>query len=390
MAPTAMIGVIFILLGVSMSMVIGKIIMERQIPRESFVRLNRSPPNWNHEVVIAIQKKNMDYLEEAVLQRASPESAMYQQWMTYEEVGRIIENIPAFERVRDWLLAKGITITWVSNRRDYIKASAPIHQWEDLLHTQFYEHEDRSIPLHKLHKNTHNRVHRANEYSLPSELSSDDVYAILNTVQTPPAYQAKFQVKESSEFGAPFKTDIIIHPPPKSSHLRGMDGQDGTSEATQSFDLDAAGGVVYDGYVTVAFLNSYYHVSNNTGNAAQSQSVFETSTQYFSTADLTDFQQRMNLRIQPAQSIGNHQTNSCPVTSTATKDCYEGNLDIQYIMGVSQVTASIFWWVSGATTDPFVGWVTAMADETDPPKSNSASWGANEQVISYSRSSAPL
>lgn len=57
---------------------------------------------------------------------------------------------------------------------------------------------------------------------------------------------------------------------------------------------------------------------------------------------------------------------------------------IQYIMGVSQQTVSIFWWVTdgniASNTDPFLAWILAVADETDPPKVNSISYGVSEKV----------
>ncbi len=58
----------------------------------------------------------------------------------------------------------------------------------------------------------------------------------------------------------------------------------------------------------------------------------------------------------------------------------EGNLDIQYIMGMAQETVSIYWWVTEEDEDPFLGWITAVADEPNSPQVNSVSWGGEEQV----------
>ncbi len=42
---------------------------------------------------------------------------------------------------------------------------------------------------------------------------------------------------------------------------------------------------------------------------------------------------------------------------------------------------SIFWYAdSSEGDDPFLLWATAMAEEEDPPRSNSISWAAYEHV----------
>ena len=56
-------------------------------------------------------------------------------------------------------------------------------------------------------------------------------------------------------------------------------------------------------------------------------------------------------------------------------------MDIQYIMGVAQQTVSIYWYEPGTSTlDPYVQWVTDVANSKNPPLTNSMSWGANEIV----------
>lgn len=90
------------------------------------------------------------------------------------------------------------------------------------------------------------------------------------------------------------------------------------------------------GKVTVSFLNSFYEITSNIGSGKLSQSVFETSSEYYSPNDLTQFQETYDLTVQAAEDIGGFTTDSCSL-SGSPMDCYEGNLDIQYIMGVAQV-----------------------------------------------------
>jgi hypothetical protein len=78
--------------------------------------------------------------------------------------------------------------------------------------------------------------------------------------------------------------------------------------------------------------------------------------------------------------VNGYSTDSC-----TSQTCSEGNLDIQYIMGVAQTTVSLYWYTSSNTgTDPFVAWITDVANESNPPTANSVSWGAIEQVLSLS------
>jgi hypothetical protein len=59
-----------------------KVHMERQKIRPTFVKVERSPNDLSHEVVIAIKKNNLDILEKEVLERATPDNSKYQSWMT--------------------------------------------------------------------------------------------------------------------------------------------------------------------------------------------------------------------------------------------------------------------------------------------------------------------
>jgi hypothetical protein len=72
------------------------------------------------------------------------------------------------------------------------------------------------------------------------------------------------------------------------------------------------------------------------------QAVFETASEYYSPQDLLSFQQQFNLKQQAAVDIGGFNTSACSLTQTGN-NCDEGNLDIQYIMGMSQGTTSFYW-----------------------------------------------
>jgi hypothetical protein len=326
--------------------------MQKSIPREDFVKVSKSDGSIKHELVFAVKQRNLRELDEALILRSTPGSPLYQEWMTYEEVGRMTRNPASAAAVRDWLLSNKAEVSWTSTNSHYIKAQASITVWEQLLNAEFFLWEDKSrrgsMPVH------HRLLHRAHEYSLPVEMK-DHLSAVFNTVQTPPVFKPKYQMRDVAKF----RTDLTV------------EKVDTATAAT----ADAASAT--DGKVTVAFLNEFYQISTNNGSAQMQQSVFETAEESYSPSDLTIFQTTFGLPIQAALHPYGFNTTQC----TGDTDCYEGNLDVQYIMGVAQQTATIYWYVTNnSTTDPFVAWVTDVANSTNPPLVNSISWGSLEQV----------
>eukprot|EP01032_Pedospumella_encystans_P031855 gene31855-35958_t len=55
------------------------------IPRASFVRGTKSDAVSTHELVFAVVQKNTEVLEEQLMQRSTPGTDHYQQWMSYEQ-----------------------------------------------------------------------------------------------------------------------------------------------------------------------------------------------------------------------------------------------------------------------------------------------------------------
>jgi tripeptidyl-peptidase-1 len=316
-------------------------VMERAVRRNNFVQLARSRPDVLHELVFAVQQNNPDVIEQELLTRSSPGSRSYQQWMTFNEVGALVSNAESAASVTQWLQNQGIEVTWKSKRHEYIKATAPIAKWEDLLSTTFYEWEDHSKPGHL--PRTQRTVHRAMEYSLPGDLTQH-LSAVFNTVQTPPVWKPKYHRAETRN----------------NASLRRA-GQASSRSHTLSNS------------VTPSFLNTLYNITSNHGDAKQQQAVFETGGEYFSSADLSTFQHIYGLPQQAVSRDFGKDAADCN-----GHDCYEGNLDVQYLMAVAQDTQTVYWYQGG--NDPFIDWITAVADDPDPPLVNSISWGSTEQV----------
>jgi hypothetical protein len=307
----------------------------KRIPRDTFVKTARSSVDTKHELVFAVAQNNIPLLESVLLERSTPGGKAYQQWLSFDEVTALVSNAEGTLQVEEWLRQNDIPVTWKSLRGEYIKASAPIATWESLLQAEFHKFADVSSA------SDDNFIDRADEYTIPTILRGH-INAIFNTVQTPPEINARL-----------YRADKGASAPVS---LRGA-----TKHVTSGSD------------VTVSFLNSLYHIASNAGDATHKQSVFETNDQRFSPNDLDLFQTYYGLPNQAALDPSNLATTDC-----VNNDCFEGNLDVQYMMGIAQDTQTVYWYEGGS--DPFVDYVTAVADDADPPLVNSISWGAVEQV----------
>lgn len=246
------------------------------------------------------------------MERSTPGSPRFQQWMTFDEVGAMIQNEEAMTSVTEWLHSNSVIITWKSKRGEYLKASAPISVWEKMFTTEFYEWEDS-------HRSISEPQHLAEHFSLPEEITPH-VDAVFSTVQVPPIVQSATQPQHHDVYKTKLRVDV---------------------QSTST--------------TTVSYINSYYKIQSNlgdmfagfvsrrliyspVGNASLSQAVFEIPDDYFSQEDLETFQSYYGLTEQPAEVIGGHNSSSCTISS-----CIDGNTHLQYVMGLAQRVATIYW-----------------------------------------------
>jgi hypothetical protein len=61
--------------------------MERMVHRlNDFTQHGRAHSSLQHEVVIAVKQRNLDVLEGLLMERSTPGTSTYQQWLSFEEV----------------------------------------------------------------------------------------------------------------------------------------------------------------------------------------------------------------------------------------------------------------------------------------------------------------
>ena len=151
------------------------------VPRKSFFKLRKSNGDLQHEVVIAIRQRNIDVLESMVLERSTPGGHLYQQWMSFDEVDELIRNDEAHDATVEWLRSHCISVTWSSRRKEYIRASSSISNWERMLSTRFFEWTDTSAESSAGSAGS-STVHRSEHYSLPDDLIPH-ITAVLNVCE---------------------------------------------------------------------------------------------------------------------------------------------------------------------------------------------------------------
>jgi tripeptidyl-peptidase-1 len=271
------------------------VVRERIKLHGRMIKHSPADPDLEHELVIAVQQQNLDVLESIVYNISSPESANYQQWLTRQEIVELTANNEAARAIEDWLRENGVKLLWSSKNKSYMKVLASISKWESLLRARFYVWK---VYASIKNRTTYSKIVRSYEYSLPA-IVDGHISAVFNTVQVPPLFT-------SSTVVLPVNSHFVQH------------------EKVQAIS----------GSVTVPFLNEFYQISNNTGSPSISQSVLQMRGSSYSTVDLQMFQAAFDLPMETPSVIGGHQITDLSCTPS---ECGEGNLDIQYIMGLAQV-----------------------------------------------------
>lgn len=295
--------------------------------RDDFVRKEAADETAIHEVIIAVKQMNLDAIEKTLFEVSDPTNPKYGKYLTRAQVGALTENREAVAQIQSFLTTNGATIIKTTPFGEYITAKAPIAVWQHLLSTKFYSFE---------HIEQKTAVLRSMDYSVPMDISMH-VEAIFNTVQLPPrrAFSVAFPSLNS----------------------------------TMTADVAT---------ITPAKLNSFYHIPSNKGNTLASQSLYESLEQYYSPNDLTAFQKRFNLPVEPvAADIGGYVSDQKCIDDG--NNCAEANLDVQYIMGVAQGVPTTYWY--DGSNDAFTNWIKEVAAMPNPPLVHSMSYGAIEPEL---------
>ena len=317
--------------------------------RHDLIQGARVSGSFVHQVTFAVKQRNLDVLSSKLTEVSTP-GPMYGKYLSREEVGALTSNPEATQEIVDYLLAnyETIQIVEISKYGEYIVVSGPIFVFEELFSARFFNFHQfdpesgREFP----------EFSRALSYTIPAPLLSF-VEAVFNVVDFP-------------------SSALVYRNLSPNKSTRRNDKTQSTAETSTP-------------WVDVQFINEYYKVDSNTGSTAVAQYVYGALEQYYSVADLLAFEHE---EISPTYSQvpvdvgGDVMLGPC---SEIGGECTEANLDVQFMMGVSQVTPTTFFY----STLGFVGFLFQFANYSHPYGSViSFSYAELEQFVTVAEMNA--
>jgi tripeptidyl-peptidase I len=305
---------------------------------------HRVSPKQIHEVIFVIKQRNIDVLTRLLDDISDPTSPNYGNHMTAEEIAAISGNPTARDAVLSYLSAAGATVTKETLFSEYITAEAPVSIWEGMFDTEFFSFAIQPV--------THGgsirpaevvRYIRSEKYSVPVDLD-DHVESVMNTVQMPPMNPKKVTPRKMK---------------PK------------TPENALDFDVEETL------YITPAVLISGYNVDVSVTHPRATQAVFETNNDFYSPADLKQFQIAYGVPLTPVNtSVYNHSA-SAAYCNANIDGCAESNLDVQHMIGLSRSPTIHYYSTLGLSST----WLAMVAATPSPPKVISISYGCDEAYV---------
>ena len=297
-----------------------------------------------HELVFIVQERNIDELESILLDISDPTSPNYGQHLKRQDIIDLTSDPVLHKEVTTYLERAGATLVEEEAFSSHITARGSIDLWNRMLNTEFYSfsslHTNGESELGGQVADT--RYIRTDKYFVPSCLDKH-VVSILNTI------------------GIPELTSRRLPPPPT-----GL----GENNRLQSLEI-----------VTPQMLAKAYNIDDSTGHRRATQEAFAYYQNYFSPEDLAIYQARLNLPNRPVnESYASRTSEYCGRTGL----CYEGNLDIQLMLGVAD-TPTTFGYTQLMS---LLGYLNNLVySKKRPPLVISISYGGDEEMeyIDYYR-----
>ena len=300
--------------------------------RSDLIKQTSVQQDYIHELIFVVQQQNMGELTRILHDVSDPDSPNYGQHMSVEQVSAMTANPVAREAIVDYLHTNGAAVTKEILSGDLITASAPISVWEKVLDTKFYT-------FHQLQfEGDVREIVGAETYSIPRVLDSHLV-SVLNVIEMPYRTTQRPRTRVEPRNKSGFKTQETDPP----------------------------------GYLRPQEIRAYYNMANAFGSALSTQSAVGFSDNYFSPISLAYFQEFISFQpLQPALNIGGF------ISDSPLDDSGEGNLDIQYLMGISPGSPTTFWHNDGG----FNTWLNEVLNTPNPPLVLSMSYGSQESFTS--------
>ena len=372
----------------------GEVQLTNSYARKSYDVLDRSDRDLPLELMIVVKQKNTQHLEEELLKVSMPSSPMYGQHWTEEQVVEFTSNPTGVAAVKEFIKLNQLIETKESTGHGhFIYVQGTVSQWEQLLHASFYQYRFNSQTNVKMNGMIETK---AEEYTLPDELQ--DHVSFLSGV----LHMGKH------ESAVPAQIDLTTSNPSEfennseKRHLRSATGATTTSitmatrspapstqEAKNNAKLGAANQCEFNfgPCVSPAFLREHYGMqTDDVATENSSQMIYSSIEQNYSPADLSIFQEHFKLPTTNMNYLGPsnpaYDLDATCKTESTESNCFEANLDVQYITTTGQGSKSYFSYDDH--TSFLLPWISNIYNEANGqirPDIISISYGAPEEEL---------
>ncbi len=310
-----------------------------------------------HEISLIVKPLDENLLHRTLHEVSDPKSSKYGQFLSHKDVKTIVRNELSVESITNYLNNHKVEIIGIDKLGYTITCKAAIKMWEQIFDTKFHQYEmnveDEGVKT----------LNRAKSYNIPHELKNH-LLGAFGLVDFPARKQKKLKGMKQVK-----KESFVAR-------------KDATTSVTT---YCSTSGSTTECYVGPETINTYYNIDSNvgdpyeTGNTSSSfvdQAVYASIGQTFSTVDLEAFQTEFSLPKDAVdEDIGGHKSAECKTAN----DCAEANLDVQYMLAISQETKMIYDYV--ASTESFSAWLATIANLENPYDVISISYGESEKYL---------
>jgi tripeptidyl-peptidase-1 len=294
------------------------------------------------EFHICIKHQNFETLVDILMKVSDPTSSDYGKHLSLREVNEIIAPTQeSIDAVLNWLSDNNVPFSNIfpTANHDMLKVFLTIGEAEKLLNARFQRF---------IHLDTKSIVTRTLKYTLPESVA-DFIDVIGPTTRFPPTQMR-----------------IMSH-----NMKVGESSVEGT-EVSETIGFK----------VTPNFLRSLYQVGDTSNQSpSNQQSVTGFLDQYISPSDLSSFEDTYAPFI-------SGQTANIYGPNVASDPGIEASLDIQYVMAMGAGINTTFWSTAGQQphnpeNEPFLVFLYAVGNHTNPPYVFSMSYGDNEDTVEF-------
>ena len=304
---------------------------------EGWVEKEKVGPQTVLELSFALKQKNVDQLEELLLEVSNPDSKLYGKYLSVDQITELISPTKqTIGVVKSWLANLGVTNCQLTLNKDFLLCTMPCQVAESvLLGSDFcYFHHN------KLSKRV---IRSTSRYFVPED------------------------VAEHLDFVGG------VHRFPAVNYITTK------TERLPVLDKTQVGGIHIG--ITPKVLRQKYNLRNTDvgSHPDNSQVVAQFLEQYFSNGDLSEF---MTMFV--GSEFPHRNTIDKIIGPNGSPSGVEASLDTQYIMGLGANISTWFWSTGGTheNQEPFLRWLLEVSNTTKVPWVHSVSYGDDEGSLS--------